>query len=89
MIASALSFLFETKTDMHRVDYNSPNRLRVGSELPVRVHLSFGLEMLEAARRETAKVERLLSAETRPDLMMDFKRRACGSRALAGGPRVV
>lgn len=57
---------------MHRVSYNSPNRLRAGSALPVRVNLSFGLEMLEAAGRETAKIERLLSAETRPDLMMDL-----------------
>jgi phosphomethylpyrimidine synthase len=57
---------------MHHVEYNSPNRLRAGSELPVRVNLSFGLEMLEAAGRETVKVERLLSGETRPDLMMDL-----------------
>lgn len=57
---------------MHHVEYNSPNRLRAGSELPVRVNLSFGLEMLEAAGREITKVERLLSGETRPDLMMDL-----------------
>ncbi|MBH0111634.1 phosphomethylpyrimidine synthase ThiC [Novosphingobium sp. YJ-S2-02] len=57
---------------MHRVQYNSPNRLIAGSRLPVRVNLSFGLEMLKAVGRESAKVKRLLSAETRPDLMMDL-----------------
>ncbi|MBK5957833.1 hypothetical protein CCR97_06370 [Rhodoplanes elegans] len=57
---------------MAEVIYNSPNRLKVGRGLPVRVNLSFGVEKPTATSREREKVARILARELRPDLLMDL-----------------
>ncbi|MCG6204618.1 phosphomethylpyrimidine synthase ThiC [Rhodopseudomonas sp. HC1] len=57
---------------MAHVTYNSPDRLRVGAGLPVRVNLSFGVENSSKAHREISKISALLGGSLRPDLLMDL-----------------
>lgn len=57
---------------MHRVAYNSPNRLLAGSGVPVRVNMSFGLEAEHAGAREASKITRILGEPSPPDLLMDL-----------------
>lgn len=57
---------------MNIITYNSPNKLKVGKGLPVRVNCSFGIENQKNLEREIKKIDAILSSDTPPDIIMDL-----------------
>jgi len=57
---------------MKNVLYNSPNKLVVGSGVPVRVNLSIGAESAQYLSREEKKLTSILNQADGPDLIMDL-----------------
>jgi len=57
---------------MADIIYNSPDLLRVGHGLPVRVNCSIGVPNQEALAQEISKIKAISANSPAPDLMMDL-----------------
>lgn len=57
---------------MNIVNYNSPNRLIAGRNIPVRINLSVGVEQVEYLEREKRKITAILKCDEQPDIIMDL-----------------